>query len=123
MKLNLTGLKTWKAKAKEAGAEAGLYLTCSVEGVKTNVFVPKSFGLLPNQLLIGNGEITKNSWAAGEANGVKWAAGERYELLSYQSKKDTLEIMTVNAQTMQIKNQLKQQFELSDAQVAELAMI
>lgn len=120
IKIDFTGLRAWKAAKK-----GGIYVTCSVEGKKTTVFVGKQFGIKDNQLLIGKGAITLNEWEAGEdpETKAKFDKGSRYEVVRYNSLQDMNEIKQAHATSMELDNRLTKEFNLTEAQVTALAAL
>ncbi len=108
------------ARVATGKGKGNKYITAVIDGKATQITFPNSVPVASGELIVGEVECGEKTYDTN-ADGTKMATPfTRLEVTSYLSKRDQLEIKKMNAEAYQVDNNLKTQYNLSDAQVAAL---
>lgn len=96
------------------------YITAVIDGNATQITFPNSIPVVANELIVGELEIGKKTYDKNADGTPMEKPFERWEVTSYLSKRDQLEIKKMNAESFKVDNELKAIYNLTEDQVAAL---
>ena len=116
MKIKINGARIAKGRVK-----GNKYITAVINDVATQITFPNNIPVAESQLIVGTLECGQKTYDKNADGTPMKEPFTRWEVASYLSRADQLTIKKMNAEEFQLDNTLKEQYHLTDAQVAELA--